>query len=106
MTVKKPTGSEQSESPEKSGGMSDTEKQEAKNSIDLLLVQRELDTLHEVLEQEKAFNAELRLRLESVNSMAFVYQHAVPLGENGELVGNSIVDAARVIERYLSGNSD
>lgn len=93
MTAKKPTGSEGSEKQENS----EDEKE---------FMKAQMDSVIDLLEKEKQFNAELKLRTDAANIAAFVYRGSVPLGEAGKRVGDVIVEAARVIEGYLSGNTN
>lgn len=96
------TDSEQNESQEK---REETAKRD-KAALELIILQQKHEALLETLEQEKAFNADLKIRADAMNTAAFVFQHAIPLNENGSDVGKNLVACATVIERYLSGNSD
>lgn len=100
MTDKKPTGSEQSENQENSVV---TLEQQVRALVDSRLM--ELDYPRPSEEDRKKMEQYYR-RQNSINLAAQVYAGAVPLGEGGQRVGEVIVEAAQVIERYLSGNSD
>ena len=99
MTVKKPTGSEQNENQESPV----TIEQQVKALVDSRLI--EMDYLQPSVEDREKMDQYYR-RQSSINLAAQVYAGAVPLGESGQRVGEVVVEAARVIERYLSGNSD
>lgn len=98
MTVKKPTGSEQSENQEKPVTL-----KEVSELIDFRI--SALDFPQPSAEEREKMDRYYR-RQASINLAAQVYAGAVPLGEGGQRVGEVVVEAARVIERYLSGNSD
>lgn len=54
--------------------------------------------------EERKAQEEYYRRQNCLNIAAQVYSGSVPLGEAGKRVGEVIVEAAQVIESYLSGN--
>lgn len=86
MTEKKPTDSEETEN--------------LPNPDDLTL-QWGSPTPEEVAKQKREWHRQCAMT-QAVN----VYAHAIPLGESGQRVGETLVEIATVIERFLSGNSD